>query len=193
MNEPSKYAQLDAQVAQAELIPADRVLTAEEIALLDDLDSQLRAAWRNDRCKELRSLLSRMNAIRRARKPATPAPAPARRPPAATPVERGPLRIRRELSEMADKQRLKQQLKRKDFTRLEKILSETGRLVAHDAEYRRLYQWALRIHKGASQTAAASKPRSGKRVGPEGLVRNPELSYGGREVLGGLPSSRRGH
>lgn len=116
--------------------------------------------------------------------------------PAVTSTRPDPARLRqlhRELSALAEKRRLKRPLKRKDFTRLELIMGEAGRLVAHDAEYQRLYEWALRIHKGAAKAAVAATPRPGRPAGPEGLVRNPELSYGGREVLGGAPSSRRGH
>lgn len=105
---------------------------------------------------------------------------------------RDPARLRqlhRELSAMAAQPRLKG----KGVKRLEQILAETGPLVAHDDEYQRLYEWALRIHKGAAKAAVAATPRPGRRVGPEGLVRNPELSHGGREVLGGLPGTRRGH
>lgn len=90
---------------------------------------------------------------------------------------------------MAAKPRLKQ----KDVARLEQILTETGSLVAHDTEYQRLYQWALRLHKGAPKPTAPSTPRKGRRMGPAGLVKNPALTSAGREVLGGLPSSRRGH
>lgn len=98
--------------------------------------------------------------------------------------------LHRELSAMAAQPRLKG----KGVKRLEQILAETGPLVAHDDEYRRIYQWALRLHKGASKPTGAPTPRKGsKRVGPAGLVRNPELTQGGREVLGGLPGTRRGH
>lgn len=90
---------------------------------------------------------------------------------------------------MAAKPRLKQ----KDVARLEQILTETGSLVAHDTEYQRLYQWALRLHKGAPKPTAPSTPRKGRRMGPAGLVKNPALTSAGREVLGGLPGTRRGH
>ncbi|MDH6245506.1 hypothetical protein [Mycobacterium sp. OTB74] len=96
--------------------------------------------------------------------------------------------IRSDLSRLETKKRLKN----KDFIRLEEILSQTGSLVAKDREYERLYRWALGIHKGKSKPPS-QPPRANKRIGPSGLVENPGLSQGGREVLGGLPGSRRGH
>lgn len=189
MTDPSKYPLFTAEVVEAELIPVDRDLSREKAERFADLETRLLAAWLGDRSDELRALLRRMKAIRRARKQAA-APAPDTQAPAVEePVEPGPQKIRRELTEMAAKPRLKQ----KDVTRLEQILTEMGPLVAHDAEYRRLYQWALRLHKGAPKPTAPSTPRKGRRMGPAGLVQNPELTSGGREVLGGLPSSRRGH
>ncbi|SIF25262.1 hypothetical protein [Mycobacteroides abscessus] len=187
MTDPSKCELFTAEVVQAEQIPVDRGLTAEESKLFTDLERRLRAAWLSDPSDELRGLLRRMKAIRRARKkPAVPAEQP---PAAVKPVERGPRQLHRELAEMAAKPRLKQ----KDVARLEQILTEAGSLVAHDTEYQRLYQWALRLHKGAPKPTVASLRTGGKRVGPAGLVKNPALTSAGREVLGGLPSSRRGH
>jgi len=170
VTDPSTLDQFTAEVVQVELIPVDRDFSAEENELFTDLECRLKA-------------------IRRARKQAA-APAPDTQALAVEePVEQGPRQIRRELTEMAAKPRLKQ----KDVARLEQILTESGPLVAHDAEYQRLYQWALRLHKGAPKPTAPSTPRKGRRMGPAGLVQNPEFTYGGREVLGGLPSSRRGH
>lgn len=197
MTEPSTLDQFTAEVVQAEQIPLDRDLTAEETERFADLERRLRAAWMRDRSDELRALLRRTKAIRRARKPVAPAPAPAEQLPASPAakkrVEHGPQQIRRELTEMAAKQRLQPQLSGRALRRLEAIMNATASRVAHDAEYQRLYQWALRIHGRASKAAVAAASRAGKRTGQaRGLVQNPALLYGGREVLGGAPSTGRG-
>ena len=64
VTEPSKHTQLTAEVAAAELIPAGRPLTAEEIELLDDLAARLRAAFFGGRSEEIRNLLRRVSAVR---------------------------------------------------------------------------------------------------------------------------------
>jgi len=223
--------QLTAAVAHAELIPTNRPLTAGEIALLDDLAAQLRAAFFSDRSEEITGLLRRVSAVRTGKRDAG-VPAPAKQSPAAKkpakvqktppaqkamavqarlngadgpePAERAatpsasdaPARkpkekgktigqIHSELSEMA----AKQELGRKSRQRLEEIVNEAASLVSKGPDYRRLYERALQIQK-----KTLTPPRGSKwRGGPAGLVQNSGLSQGGREVLGGLPSSRRGH
>lgn len=199
MSYPSQYAQLGVELAQAELIPADRDLTAEEIELLAGLDARLRTAWRTDKSKEHRGLLKRMDAIRRARKKRdAPAPAPEQQPTAvslvtnARGVDRPDSRLgdlHRELSELAAKQAGNQQLAGKSLRRLQAIVNGTAPLAARDPGYRKVYERALRIQKKALRPPRAKGP-TGK---PRRLVRSPGLSYGGREVLGGLPGTRRGH
>ena len=93
--------------------------------------------------------------------------------------------IHSELSEMA----AKQELGRKSRQRLEEIINEAASLASKRPDYRRLYERALQIQK-----KTMTPPRGRKRRGgPAGLVQSPGLSQGGREVLGGLPSSRRGY
>lgn len=108
-------------------------------------------------------------------------------PPCDRPPQKGTTvrEIHRELSELA----AKQQLGRKSHKRLEEIVSEAARLASQRPEYRRLYERALQIQK-----KALTPPRAKKRRGDAaGFFQNPGLSQGGREILCGLPSSRRGH
>lgn len=107
-----------------------------------------------------------------------------------------PLReINSELAELAAKKQLHpenhQRLKR-ILNELEQILNEAARLASTRPESRRLYERALRSQQEAL-ALAARKNRRNRASGPAGMVQNRGLSQGGREVLGGLPSSRRGH
>lgn len=95
--------------------------------------------------------------------------------------------INSELSEIA----AKQEPSHHDRLRLEEIVSEAGRVASKGPAYQRLYDRALRIQTKTIFTRPGGNRRIGG--GPAGLVKNPELSQGGREVLGGLPSSRRRH
>lgn len=86
-------------------------------------------------------------------------------------------RLHGELSELA----AKQPLQGKNLRRLQAIVNGTAPLAARDPGYRRVYERALRIQK------KALRPPRAKRRNETGLT------YGGREVLGGAPSTRRGH
>lgn len=187
--------QLTAAVAHAELIPTNRPLTTGEIELLDDLNARLRPALASHRV-EIIGLLRRVSAVRRnrdtgVRAPATQSPA-AKKPakvksskPNGTTIEQ----IHSELSEMATTQKLGT-LGRKRRERLDEIVNDAAKLVWKGPQYRWLYERALQIQE---KTMRPPRPKSNRRVGPAGLVQNPGLSQGGREVFGGLPSSRRGH
>lgn len=183
---PPKLEDIAAVVARVELIPADRPLTTGEIRLLDSLAAQLRRRSQNDRSEGLLDLLRRVSAVRTGKRDAG-VPAPAELPPGAKePSEkrRGGLgHVHRELSELA----AKQPLDGKSLGRIHEIVNETARLVEKGPAYRRVYERALQIQKKAlrppQQKRATGKSR--------GLVKNPELLYGGREVLGGAPSTGR--
>lgn len=192
MTDPSQYELFTAEVVQAEQIPIDRDLTAEETERFTELETRLRAAWRTSKSDELLTLLRRMKAIRRARKKRdVPAPAPVKQPPAAKkPVanpraaDRSESRLgdlHRELSELAAKQTGHQRLAGKSLGRLAAIVNQVAPLAARDPGYRRVYDRALRIQQ--------------KALRPPGVKwRNDTgLTSGGREVLGGLPGTRRGH
>lgn len=90
-------------------------------------------------------------------------------------------RLHRELSELAAKQAGHQRLAGKSLRRLEQIVNEVAPLAARDPGYRRVYERALRIQR------KALRPPGTKRRNDIGLT------SGGREVLGGAPSTGRGH
>lgn len=125
--------------------------------------------------------------------------APQEQPSAASdgpPRKRAPLReINSELAELAAKKQLhpeNHQRLKQILNELEQILNEAARLASTRPESRRLYERALQSQQKALKLAARKK-RQNWAPGPAGMVQNPGLSQGGREVLGGLPSSRRGH
>lgn len=88
--------------------------------------------------------------------------------------------LHRELSGLAAKLAAGQ-LGSKGVGRLSAILNETARHASHESGYRRVYDRALQIQKRALRP-----PRAKRRNGTG-------LSQGGREVLGGIAGSRRGH
>lgn len=79
------------------------------------------------------------------------------------------------------------QLGREGSQRLDAIVNQAARQVAKGPGYRRVYERALRVQREKIMAPTRSKRRG------SGGVRNPDLFQGGREVLGGLPSSRRGY
>lgn len=96
-----------------------------------------------------------------------------------------PREIHTELSELA----AKQPLGRRGQRRLEEILNDVAKLAAKRPEYRRLYERALKVQRRAL-TPPGKKRKPGAAAG---FSHNPGLSQGGREILCGLPSSRRRH
>lgn len=71
--------------------------------------------------------------------------------------------------------------------RLDEIVNQAGRQAKKGPGYRRIYERALRVQRKAIMAPTRSKPQGRQSVS------NPDLFEGGREVLGGLPSARRGH
>lgn len=63
-NTRPRHKQLAFEVDHAELIPASRPLTAEEIVQLDDLAERLRRAFFGNRSEEYVDLLRRVSAVR---------------------------------------------------------------------------------------------------------------------------------
>lgn len=212
---------LTAAVAHAELIPAGRPLTAEEIALLDDLAARLRKQFFGDRSDAVRDLLSRVSAVRTGKrdtnviaKPSTAAtsPAPAKKRPAKpkesrkAPVKqnltneipavghpgKGFGRIYNELTRFAA---TKRRLKPAELARLDELVTETATLAKGDRYYRKLHQRAKLIQKDKTPPPkpAPPQPEGLRAVLPAGLASSSRLTQGGREVLGGLPGTRRGH
>lgn len=214
---------LTVAVAHAELIPAGRPLTREEIALLDGLAARLRKHFFGDRSDAVRDLLSRVSAVRTGKrdttvsaKPSTAAtsPAPAKKRPAKpkeprkAPVKqnltneipaaaaghpgKGFGRIYNELTRFAA---TKRRLKPAELARLDELVTETATLAKGDRYYRKLHQRAKLIQKGKTPPPqpAPPQPEGLRAVLPAGLASSSGLTYGGREVLGGAPASRRGH
>lgn len=64
MAKRERLDQLAAAVADTELIPADRELTAGEIELLDDLAARLRRVFLNDPSEEIHDVLRWVSAVR---------------------------------------------------------------------------------------------------------------------------------
>jgi hypothetical protein len=182
---PPKLDDIAAVVVRVELIPTDRPLTAAEIRMLDSLTANLRRRSANDRSEELLDLLRRVSAVRNGKRHAGGA-APADTPAVKNPPEEGRSqvgRIHRELSELA----AKQPLQGKSLGRLHELVEETARLLKKGPAYQRAYERALQIQKKALRPPQQKKATGKSR----GLVKNPEMLYGGREVLGGAPSTGR--
>lgn len=176
-----KLEEIAVVVARVELIPADRPLTSGEIRMLDSLAARLRQRSLNDRSEGLLDLLRRVSAVRTRNCESGAPKAAAKNPPE---EGRGGLgQMHRELSELA----ARHPVGPVGLRRLDEIVNETAQLVGKGSAYQRLHERALQIQKKAlrppQQRKAADKSR--------GLVKNPELLYGGREVLGGAPSTGR--
>jgi hypothetical protein len=111
--------------------------------------------------------------------------------PAAKKKGRGFGRIYNELDRIAA---ITRPLKPEELSRLGDLVKETRALAAEDPYFRRLHQRAKLIKK--DKTPQPTPPRETNElrgVLPVGLVGSPGLDLARREVLGGLPSSRRGH
>ena len=103
-------------------------------------------------------------------------------------------RINNELNRMAA---ISRRLKAKELQRLDELIEETRAIASKDSSkmFRRLHQRAKLIRKSKTPPpkSAPRQPEGLRSVLPAGLVGSPRLDLARREVLGGLPSSRRGH
>lgn len=223
MTEPPKYEQLTAEVADAELIPTGRFLSAEEIELLEDLATRLRAALIGDGSEEITRLLRRVSAIRtyarRSHATSTSATATGKRPAtptategaAATPIpppagtrtskrkKKGPSRG----TQKARTQGYSLQLRRiaqagrpmipSDAQTLNRLIAELEALSRRVPMARMLYTQALDTR--AYLTGGSSAPdRDRSGVPSAGWISRPRgLDMPRRGVSGGLPGTRRGH
>lgn len=87
--------------------------------------------------------------------------------------------------------------------RISTLVETLRRSASGGKRYRLLYQRAKNVQKRITDPEQAKKKtlerkrrselRGVRGVLPAGLVRSSALDRAGREVLGGLPSSRRGH
>jgi hypothetical protein len=83
-----------------------------------------------------------------------------------------------------------------ELQRLDELVAETKAIAAEDSSkmFRRLHQRARLVRKSKTPPKSAPRQPDGLRaVLPPEVVGSRRLTQGGREVLGGLPSSRRGH
>ncbi|MFV8137441.1 hypothetical protein ACNQR7_07705 [Mycolicibacterium senegalense] len=197
---------LTAAVAHAELIPAGRPLTREEITLLDHLSARLRKHFFGDRSGAVRDLLSRVSAVRTGSrdtsvtaKPtaAATSPAPAkkaakkRRPPAQkTTNKKSANKLNAELHRISAAGR---PISKADAAALDGIVEQLRVLAEVDRRMRLLWLRALDVREYLTgKSSVPDRDRSG--VPSAGRIgRSRGLDLAKREVLGGLPSSRRGH
>ncbi|MCX5044690.1 hypothetical protein OG921_16105 [Aldersonia sp. NBC_00410] len=200
MAEKTKYQQLSEDVGRAEEITADREPTAGEVQQVDHLVARLRASASGG--KRYRNLYERATAVqarigdlRDIQQPAGKAdPDDTGEPPAAKKKGRGFGRIYSELDRIAA---ITRPLKPEELQRLDDVVEETRTIAATDNSkmYRRLHQRAKLIQKSkVPPPKPLPRQMEGLRaVLPAGLVGSPRLEQARRQVLGGLPSSRRGH
>ena len=105
-------------------------------------------------------------------------------------------RINNELDRMAGISR-RRRLRAQELQRLDELVEETRAIASKDNSkmFHRLHQRAKLIRKSwiPAPKRAPRQPEGLRSVLPAGLVGSPGLNLARREVLGGLPSSRRGH
>lgn len=201
-----KLDQLTAEVDRAEGIPVGRSLTAAEIELLDALAARLRKHFFGDRSDAVRDLLSRVSAVRTGTrdtavtaKPtvAATSPAPAkkaakkRRPPAQkTTNKKSANKLNAELHRISAAGR---PISKADVEALDSIVEQLRVLAEADRRVRLLWLRALDVREYLTgKSSVPDRDRSG--VPSAGRIgRSRGLDLAKREVLGGLPSSRRGH
>ncbi|MBE5488553.1 hypothetical protein E3G71_001054 [Mycobacteroides abscessus] len=192
---------LTAAVAHAEVIPADRPLTREEINLLDHLAARLRKQFFGDRSEEIQDLLRRVSAVRTGKRdttkttkptPAAKAPAAKKRQPPSqkTKNKKSANKLNAELHRISAAGR---PISKADAAALDGIVEQLRALADADRRVRLLWLRALDVREYLTgKSSVADRDRSG--VPSAGRVGRPRgLDLARREVLGGLPSSRRGH
>jgi hypothetical protein len=193
----TKYEVLADEVARVERIPADRAATAEEARQVDDLAARLRISapggqrYRN-LYKRAKSVQARITASHGVEETGEQADSDdTTRPPPKKKTGRGFGRIYNELSRIAA---IRRPLKPEELTRLDDIVEETRAIAAKDPYFRRLHLRAKLIRTGKTPHPKPARQSDELRgVLPAGLVGSSGLHLARREVLGGHPSSRRGH
>ncbi|SIF61281.1 Uncharacterised protein [Mycobacteroides abscessus subsp. abscessus] len=201
MAKPPKHAQFTAEVAQAELIPADRPLTAEEIERLDALATRLRLKFSTTGSPQLRILLRRVTAVRNGtRRPTPPNPASAAKmKKKAKTEETEPSHAEQKAATQSHSLQLLRiaqagrPMTPSDAQTLDRLIAELETLSRTVPLARTLWTQALdtRAHlTGGSDTPDRDRsgvPSAGRISAPRGL------DMGWREVSGGAPGTRRGH
>lgn len=207
MAKTSKFDQLVAAVTHAELIPANRNLTAGEIELLDDLSARLRAYFFGNPSEKVNDLLRRVSAVRTGKRDspisAAAAPATSTAPPADSASKRknskGPSRGAQRQSTRTHSLELRRiaqagrPMAPSDAEALNQIIAELEALSRKAPIARTLWTQALDTRAYLTgRSAAPERDRSG--VPSAGRISAPRgLDRAKREVLGGLPGTRRGH
>lgn len=203
MAKPPKHAQFTAEVAQAELIPADRPLTAEEIERLDALATRLRLKFSTTGSPQLRILLRRVTAVRNGtRRPTPPNAASTTKPKRkkkATTEETEPSHAEQKAATQSHSLQLLRiaqagrPMTPSDSQTLDRLIAELETLSRTVPLARTLWTQALdtRAHlAGGSDTPDRDRsgvPSAGRISAARGL------DMGWREVSGGAPGTRRGH
>lgn len=211
MAKTSKFDQLSAAVVHAELIPANRTLTAGEIELVDDLAARLRAHFFGDRSEHVRDLLRRVSAVRTGtRNP----PARTAQPDPTTGAATSPSPVATPKGKKKSKgsARAEQKDRTREYSLELRRIAQAGRpmtpsdaqtlgtLIAELEALSRTVPMARTLWTQALDTrayltggsAAPDRDRSG--VPSAGRISRPRgLGSAHREVLGGLPGTRRGH
>jgi hypothetical protein len=192
----TKLQLLTQEVVRAERIPTDRPLTAEEIGWLEDLSARLRAACFGG--KQYMPLLKRVSAVRTGNR--NPRDSKQRRvptqpnrtgsPPAAKNNKSEYRRLAAELHRITVAGR---PLSAADTRALDALVEELRILAADNNSSRLLWLRAQDVREYLTgKSSAPDRDRSG--VPSAGRVRRARgLDLARWEVLGGLPSSRRGH
>lgn len=193
---------LTVAVAHAELIPTGRPLTREEINLLDHLAARMRKHYFGDRSDDIRDLLSRVSVIRTGKRDTTVkakataaavrrAPAAKKRQPAQkTKNKKSANKLNAELHSISAAGR---PISKVDAVALDGIVEQLRVLADTDRRMRLLWLRALDVREYLTgKSSVPDRDRSG--VPSAGRIgRSRGLDLAKREVLGGLPSTRRGH
>lgn len=194
---------LTVAVAAAELIPTGRPLTREEINLLDHLATRLRKHYFGDRSDDIRDLLSRVSMIRTGKRDTTvkakATAAAVRRTPAAKKTQPPAQKTKNKKSVNKLNAALHRisaagrPISKVDAVALDGIVEQLRVLTDADRRVRLLWLRALDVREYLTgKSSVPDLDRSG--VPSAGRIgRSRGLDLAKREVLGGLPSTRRGH
>lgn len=205
MAQTPKLDQLTAEVDQAELIPAGQSLTAAGIELLDALAARLRKQFFGDRSDAVRDLLRRVSAIRTGKRDtAPPTPSPAVATPKSKLTNAKPTKVKvKKTKNKKSANKLNAELHRisaagrpiskVDAEALDGIVEQLRVLAEADRRVRLLWLRALDAREYLTgKSSVPDRDRSGvPSAGRTGRSRGLDLAK--REVLGGLPGTRRGH
>lgn len=191
------YQRLTAEADQAERMPVSREPNAEGIELVDGLKARMKGSAVAG--AEYMNLHRRAKAVRPHTRGSGDSESVAHLSvssrdvaPAKKKAIRTVGKVRKELSRF---EAIKRPLKPEELLRLDELVNETRTLIAKNPNFESMHRWAKLIHKDKTTPTRTvpRQPEGLRAVLPAGLVGSPGLDLAKREVLGGLPSSRRGH